>query len=227
MQKTLQTLHEQVMAIKSPTRRPYVRTKIAEQLVLLLYDTGADISCINAKSLHQINPQARFTVLNSINRFQAAGGQQLKVLGTTMLSCEIDQKTVQHKFFVIENLNEKGILGIDFISKHDLNHDPKANTFYWRNENKKHNWRHGKIFCTQDMTLDALSVTQIKVKIETDDGAFPAQGCHMAGQISVANRPLLTGKPCLFRIVRPFRQNSKAKSSLGLSKMCTMRTSIC
>ena len=197
VQKTIQTLHQQVMAIRSPTRRPYVKTKISETEVLLLYDTGSDITCINAKSLLYVDPKAQVNKLQSIRNFQSAGGQALKVIGTTNLSCKIDNKTVEHKFFVIENLNEKGILGMDFIARHELNQDPKTNTFFWSNENRQHTWRHGKLFCKKDTKLTALSVTSVKVEVQTDEGAVPAQGCQMIGQISSPEQPLVTGQPCL------------------------------
>ena len=194
MQKSLQHLHQQVMAIQSPTRRPYVKTKIAEKEILLLYDTGSDITCINSRSLLNLNPKAMITKLHAIRNFQAAGGQSLKVIGTTQLSCEIDEKEVEHKFFVIENLNEKGILGMDFIARHELNQDPKTNMFFWSNKNDAHNWRHGKIYCTKDTKLDPLSVTQVKVRISTKGGTNPTPGCQMIAHIKHEEQPLITGQ---------------------------------
>jgi len=186
------------MAIKSPTARPYVRTQVSGKTILLLYDTGSDITCINAKSLLWINPKAKVERINSIKRnFQAAGGHALKVIGTTKLSCQIDNRTVEHKFFVIENLNEKGILGMDFISQHALSQDPRTNTFHWKGESRKHVWKHGKIFCAKDTKIGALSTNQVKIQIATEDGRAPDEGCQMIGQVSHEGQPLLYGNPCL------------------------------
>jgi len=201
------------MAIKSPTARPYVRTQVSGKAILLLYDTGSDITCINSRSLLWLNPKARVERINSIKNFQAAGGHSLKVLGTTKLSCKIDNRMVEHKFFVIENLNEKGILGMDFIAQHALSQDPRTNTFHWKDDYRQNAWKHGKMFCTKDVKLGALSANQIKVSITTDDGTAPSEGCQMIGQVTHEEKPLLYGNPCLIEAAK--------------SKLCTILVHNC
>jgi len=36
-----------INSILSPTRRPYARAKIQDKFIQCLFDTGADVSCIN------------------------------------------------------------------------------------------------------------------------------------------------------------------------------------
>ena len=180
------------MAIKSPTKRPYVITDIEGHGIKLLYDTGSDISCINSESLFWLNPSAKVTKLTSVKNFQAAGGQKLRVTGKINLACTIDNRTVSHEFFVIENLNEKGILGMDFISKHQLHQDPSNNCFFWKNK-----WQYGKIRCLKDIKLEPLSTHQVKVRLETADGTIPAANCTIMGHISHEEHPLISGNSCL------------------------------
>jgi len=185
------------MAIKSPTKRPYVKTLIEQNEVLLLYDTGSDVTCINAKSLLTLDPDAKVFQNNSIQTFESAGGNSLKVIGTTRINCIIDSKSVQHQFYVIENLNEKGILGMDFIARHELHQDVVTNTFYWTPN--QGTWNHGKMMSVKDVKLEALTTTQVKVQMETYDGKVPSEGHPVISYVSHETHPLVSGMPGLLQ----------------------------
>ncbi len=87
-----------------------------------LYDTGADISCISEKVFRQLPPLYRPQKLASDKtpNFRSAGGQPLPVRGLYEFNLKVDKKFIKHKFYVIPDLNEPLILGIDFIQQHQL-----------------------------------------------------------------------------------------------------------
>jgi hypothetical protein len=92
-----------------------------------LYDTGADISCLSLKVFRQILPEYRPKKLEGqiTPKFKSAGGQILPVCGRYQFRVQIGTKTLQHDFYIIPDLNEPLILGIDFIQQHQLWYCPK------------------------------------------------------------------------------------------------------
>ena len=127
---TINSLVPCVQSIKSTTQRPYAESKIGKVIVRSLFDTGADISCLKTETYKRAN--LSIDVKSDLNRrFKAAGGNNLQISGKVMLPIEIDNKKVEHPFFLIDNHNEQCILGIDFITKHQLSYCPQTRTFFW------------------------------------------------------------------------------------------------
>ena len=119
----IDTVNEIKSTLKPSFRRPYLQTKIQNTVsVKGLYDTGADISCLSLKVFRQISPELRPKKLesNKLPKFKAAGGQVLPVCGRYQFRVQIGTKTLQHEFYVIPDLSEPLILGIDFIQQHQL-----------------------------------------------------------------------------------------------------------
>ena len=102
----------------------------------MLYDTGADVCCLSKELFQQIRPKTPLPKSNQTRKFKAAGGQQLNVLGRFEVPLAIGRKTILHPFFVIRQLAESAILGIDFIKKHGLRYNPTKRTFRWNQKNK-------------------------------------------------------------------------------------------
>jgi gag-polyprotein putative aspartyl protease len=104
--------------MKPSFHRPYLQIKI-QNLVSVrgLYDTGADISCLSLKVFQQILHEHRPKKLEGqiTPKFKSAGAQILPVCGRYQFRVQIGIKTLQHNFYVIPELNESLILGIDFI----------------------------------------------------------------------------------------------------------------
>jgi hypothetical protein len=68
-----------------------------------LYNTGADISCINEDIFRKIPVQNRRSrsIEHSTKRFTAAGGQALNVCGKCEITIEVLGREFIHPFYVI------------------------------------------------------------------------------------------------------------------------------
>jgi hypothetical protein len=75
---------------------------------------------------------------------KSAGGQILPVDGKYQFKAQIYTKAIQHELYLIPDLNEPIILGIDFIQQHQLWYCPKNRLFAWEGQP---NWgtRHLKV----------------------------------------------------------------------------------
>jgi len=164
---------------------------IEKKDIHLLYDTGSDITCINAKSLLWLNPNAHISLDKPSRNFEAAGGHSLSVLGRTKLICRIDDKSVEHQFYVIKDLNEKGILGMDFIAQHELHQNLTNNSFHWTPDHNQ--WTHGKMMSLKDVKLPPLTTAQVQVRLETNDGRVPGDGQQIISHVHHNRHPLLSG----------------------------------
>ena len=109
--------------MKPVRRRPFLQVRIQDTVnSSALYDTGADISCIREDIFTQIPFEKRPVRLDLPRRtiFKGANGNQLEVKGKYKVAFETHGRKVMHEVFVISNLNEPVILGIDFIEAHEL-----------------------------------------------------------------------------------------------------------
>ncbi len=116
--------------LKPSFNRPYLWVNIQNAIKTRgLYDTGADISCMSEKFFRQLPPQNRpqRLALDKSPNFRSAGGQPLQVRGLYEFTFHINSKFVKHRCYVIPDLNEPLILGIDFIQQHQLWYCPKTN----------------------------------------------------------------------------------------------------
>jgi hypothetical protein len=116
---------------------PYLWVNVQNSLrVRGLYDIGADILCMSEKVFRQLPTPYRpkKLVTDKQPNFWSAGGQPLPVRGLYKISLRIDKKFVKHNFYVIPDLNEPLILGIDFIQKHQLWYCPKNKSFAWEGQ---------------------------------------------------------------------------------------------
>jgi len=183
-----------INSILSPTRRPYARARIQSNFIQCLFDTGADVSCINSKLLSKIGRGSAVNTVTTGKPLKAAGGQTLNVQGIQQIELEIDGKEVRHPFLVIDDLNESIILGIDFITKHGLNYSPATREFSWEGTKK---WSQG--FCTaiKREKIAALTTKVIKVSLITTGGKKPSSTEIISGCAASENKPLITGYPGL------------------------------
>ena len=131
---------KQVSAIKSKTRRPYVKAKIFDNSFKLLYDTGSDITALEYNQYLRIKPLPTLKEVNKQSSFQAAGGHDLLVMGTTKLPIFIDGRETVHKFVIIKNLNEPGLIGNDFIEEKWFKYDPDIRTGVIKNHIGQQPW---------------------------------------------------------------------------------------
>ena len=173
--------------------RPYAMSTINQINVKSLFDTGADVSCIRTKTFQDSKLDLPIET-KQFKNFKAAGGTKLLISGKVMLPIEIDNKKVEHPFFLIDNLNEKCILGIDFISKHKLNYCPTSRTFFWPGEKP---WTNGIITVAKSQTIPALSSKVVKVNVITDQKTRPEKDTVVGACVGSETKPLLTSDPGL------------------------------
>ena len=157
-----------------------------------LYDTGADISCINVKVFGKIpaSQRPRAFLVSSREQFWAAGGHQLKVNGQFEVKVNVEGRALTHNFFVIENLNEPIIFGIDFIEKHELNYCASEKVFWWKGES---DWGNDHLKVCSMQKLLPLSVNYCKVKLPTEGGAVPSANDKVVVNINHSANPCITG----------------------------------
>ena len=117
--------------------------KVYGEKVACLFDTGADVSCMNSTVFERIKTEVKLHTIEKQKPLKAAGGQTFKVHGVQNINLELDGKQVKHPFLVIDDLNESIILGIDFITKHGLNYAPATREFTWQDGTSR--WSQG--FC--------------------------------------------------------------------------------
>jgi hypothetical protein len=67
----------------------------------------------------------------SQKKFKAANGEELKIKGKYLFDLKVQGETIQHPFYVISSLNEKAIIGMDFIRTHKLSFCPVSEEFMW------------------------------------------------------------------------------------------------
>jgi hypothetical protein len=181
------------------SKRPFITGKLGNTQFSALFDTGADISCINEQLFRKLHVTNRPKQLrpDPSNLFKSAGGQNLDVKGKYRLPIQIAGKTVEHDFYVIKNLNEPVILGIDFITDQQLQYCPQSQEFYWLGQEQ---WRRGAIKTTSAITLSPLSVTNIKVCLVTDSSCRPTKEVPCMASIQAPDFPYVSGGPALIKI---------------------------
>ena len=101
------------------SKRPYILATTQKVDINMLYDTGADLSCIDEKVFKQLKVTAPLTLANHMG-LATARHHHLDILGKIQLSLSIHGTCHRHNFFVIQNLTEPAILGINFIMKTGL-----------------------------------------------------------------------------------------------------------
>jgi hypothetical protein len=88
-------------------------------------------------------------------------------------SLRIDKKFIKHKFYIIPDLNEPLILGIDFIQQHQLWYCPKNRSFAWEGQP---NWGQCHLKVSNATVIPPLSVAYLKATICTEEGSLPSKG---------------------------------------------------
>jgi len=87
--------------------------------------------------------------------FRSAGGQPLPVRGLYKFAFTLNGKQIEHPCYVIPDLNEPLILGIDFIQHHQLWYCPKNKSFAWESQP---NWGQGHLKICAATVVPPLSV---------------------------------------------------------------------
>lgn len=176
--------------------RPFLSVFLGNMSLKGLYDTGADISCLNDRVFRKISPDQRPPRIVENNRsiFRAANGDPLEVRGLYHLKLRMGKSLVEHPFFVVKNLSEDMILGIDFIHQHNLNYNATAKSFRWKGGPS---WTEGHLKTCKALTIEALGSQFVKMQVRTESGAIPAPSQACMVTVVSQDNPFITGGPFL------------------------------
>ena len=164
----------------------------------MLYDTGASITCVSEKTFRTIPTDQRPPKLNMVKpNFQSAGGHQLQVRGLYNLPLKLLGKVVEHPVFVIKDLSEPAIIGIDFINKHGLTYSPKNQRFGWNDEAY---WKLGVMRTSSKQIIPPRSTSAITVNTFSENHTKPAKNHPCLGVVHSPDLPGLGGGPALIKI---------------------------
>lgn len=97
---------------------PYTKMLINNKEYEMLVDSGAEICAISEEYYNKIvkdNPKIPIIPLTGLSIHNATGNKPTKVTKQILLPIEIGKEQIQTPFIVINNLNEKGIIGSDFL----------------------------------------------------------------------------------------------------------------
>ena len=130
----------------------------------------------------------------SQEQFRAAGGQELQVQGRFPVKVDVEGREIDHEFYVIKDLNEPMIFGIDFIAKNELNYCASSRVFKWKGQSE---WEKGYAKVQSVQTLLPLQASVCKVQVRTESGAKPSSKDTLIVNVSHPDNPLLTGGPYL------------------------------
>jgi len=179
-------------------KRPSLAVKLFSKEIKGLYDTGADVSCLNEKIFRTIPVDARPKKIPGNSAVcRSASGSTLSISGKYLIPVEIGRKKFLHEFLIVKNLEENLILGIDFILKNRLNFDTDSRKFHWK---EQRNWSSGIAKVRKEETLDGLSVSSIKVKVETENGYSPKPGTLCMINVQLPGQPGVMGGPSMAEI---------------------------
>jgi hypothetical protein len=129
----------------------------------MLYDTGADICCMSEQMFKRIKAKTSITSEGPKKQFKAAGGQKLQVLGKYSVPMTIGKKEIRHPFFVIKDLSEEAIIGIDLSRNMDSTTIPSKRSFKWKHDPYQ-SWETGTLKVQSTQVIPPITVMHIKQK---------------------------------------------------------------
>jgi transposase InsO family protein len=176
--------------------RPHIAVTLSSISLKGLYDTGADVSCLNEKVFQKIDKKDRPTLNISERgkRFKSAGGELLQVIGKFLFQLKVGKKVIEHPLYVVKNLSGDLILGFDLIQKHHLNYNTETKSFSWKGGGR---WSRGQLKVCEKQTLAPLSVSTIRVSVRTDAGHTPSEDVPCLVDIVSPESPLIYGAPTM------------------------------
>ena len=84
---------------------------------MALVDTGAEVTCISSAFLHRFwDVLGPYYTEECLLRLKAADGDALKLEGMVHAPIRLGSKAYRQAFFVVSNLNQDVLLGLDFMS---------------------------------------------------------------------------------------------------------------
>jgi len=192
------SLDEIEMKIKPFKPRPYIDVIVQGSFTLpSLYDTGADITCMNEQTFRRISVDKRPVKLSQVKRrISSASDNQLVVLGTYKMKLRMLGKEIEHPVVVMKNLRENLIVGMDFIHNNKLFFNPQHVTFCW---DAQGHWQQGHLKVRDQVKIAPLTAMAIKVQMVAESGSLPGPNQMCLANVGASSNPLLTGGPYLLQ----------------------------
>src|SRR5574343_387065 len=116
-------------------------------------------------------------------------------MGTAKLPILIDGRKTIHKFIIIKNPNEPGLIGNDFIEEKRFKYDSDIRTFYWSDQ--KPQWSTAMVIARKMAAIPPLSVATISVRLHTDQGSIPDPSTTCITHVTHPDKPLMVGPSAL------------------------------
>jgi hypothetical protein len=177
------------------TQRPHLPISVSRAAFIGLYDTGADVCCIDEQAFKRVPEHLAPKLLNTKpGQFRAANGGMLTTNGKYLLTIQIGSRRLTHHFVLVKNLGVDMILGIDFIHRFHLNYDTETRGFFWK---KSDEWKQGYVRAKKTIVLPRYSISVIQCDIRTESGCRPRPGVPCMVTIKHENRPSIQGGPAL------------------------------
>ena len=179
----------------SASKRPFINVAANGSCSPWLFDTGAEVCCMNISEFRKIDVNKRPIKINTQKELRCASSKRLTVKGTYLMNITILGREIQQIVYVCENLGQPAILGIDAIEKLGLIYSAKQKRFYFETENW--NFKTGKMFALSAHSVAPLSVQPIRVSALEATGFRPPAGITAVATVHAPNAPLLSGGPGL------------------------------
>ncbi len=117
-------------------------------------------------------------------------------MGSVILQISTRLCTQQHKFWVIQGLQEEVILGTDFLQHHNLLYDPISWTQF---QNDLTLLDTGTVSTGENTTVVVLNTTIRKICVETSESSCPGPSSQCLVQVISPEHLLLLGDPFLIQ----------------------------
>ena len=115
-----------------------VPIRLGDMETQALVDTGASTSLLSIKFLEKIPLSHRKKVdLENIPVFKSVSGDSITPKGQYDIPITLTNETLNHKFFILDHLDEGCILGIDFLTHFEVNVDIKNRSITYIKNKKK------------------------------------------------------------------------------------------
>jgi hypothetical protein len=175
--------------------------KVSGLAVGMLVDSGASVSCLSAnlwEKLHSVNPG--WTLLSTNCCIRTVSGSLASVRGRLVLEVELAGQYYVHQFMVMD-IEEDIILGIDFVHKYDVDCDWRRGVLRLKGSEVLACRRYtvGDGLCRRLVTIRKTVVpagTQVVVEASVrpeDIGGLPDWGLTSPTQKSIETYGVVTG----------------------------------
>lgn len=126
--------NEIVISINDDNNGLFVPITIGNVQVPLLVDTGATVTILSKEYLRKLDPFQELVIEPILLNMVTATGDKRPFYGKCCLDIVLGSQKLTHQF-LIADIKQNGILGLDFITKHYVNILPSKNCLTVKGEN--------------------------------------------------------------------------------------------